>query len=64
MVRTGSSTYVKYGWESLYGGSATIDKRFCIQKKPVVCLSLPFQSLKQVLLYYHFNLVERQFLVI
>ena len=31
MVRTGAQTYVKYGWESSYGGSATIDKKFGIQ---------------------------------
>ena len=31
MVRTGSSTYVKYGWESSYGGTATIDKKFGLQ---------------------------------
>ena len=31
MVRTGAQTYVKYGWESTYGGSATIDKKFGIQ---------------------------------
>ncbi len=28
MVRTGAQVYVKYGWESTYGGSATVDKKF------------------------------------
>ena len=28
MVRTGAQSYVKYGYESTYGGSATCDKKF------------------------------------
>ena len=28
MVRTGAQSYVKYGYEGTYGGSATCDKKF------------------------------------
>jgi len=31
MVRTGSSAYLKYGWEATYGGTVTIDKKFGLQ---------------------------------
>ena len=39
MVRTGAYAYVKYGYESTFGGSATVDKSFGV-KTAVTSLTL------------------------
>ena len=55
MVRTGAQSYVKYGYEGTYAGSATCDKKFGFDNLNGYGLKRIYGFLAERFLSYWFN---------